>query len=85
MLLQNGSPGVALRDVQRACIGQKPEPSSEAAARPSRIPYGPKFVTITFVVIAFHVGIPDRITFRLVASRVSGSTKQRWVIVIISS
>lgn len=77
MLLQNGSPDFALRGVQRACIGQKPEPSWEAAARASWIPFGPKFVTITFVIVAFHVGIPDKIKFRLISTRFSGSTKQR--------
>ena len=77
MFLQNGSPGCALRGVKRNCTGQKPELSREAAARVSWIRSGPKFVTITFVIVTFHVGILDRITFRLIATRISGSTKKR--------
>jgi hypothetical protein len=70
--------------VRRGAIGQKSEPAREAAAKASCMPFGPKFVTVTYVSVGFCVGIPNRITFRLVATRISGSTKQCMLLLIVS-
>jgi hypothetical protein len=76
IFLQNGSPDIALRDVSVPASGRS---LSHRGRQPpvSSIPFGPKFLTITFVIVAFDIGIPDWITFRLIATRVSDITKKR--------